>query len=73
MLVIGTSAKVWPAAGYIDQARAKGARVAVINMEAARDRGKNSNSKDFFFGQDAAECLPLLLEPIIGKLKMGKQ
>ncbi|RTE76082.1 hypothetical protein BHE90_009458 [Fusarium euwallaceae] len=59
MLVIGTSAKVWPAAGYIDQAREKGARVAVINMEAASDGGKDSD-KDFFFGQDAAECLPLL-------------
>jgi NAD-dependent SIR2 family protein deacetylase len=73
MLVIGTSAKVWPAAGYIDQARDKGARVAVINMEAANDGAKDSKSKDFFFGQDAAECLPLLLEPIIGKLEMGNQ
>lgn len=68
MLVIGTSAKVWPAAGYIDQAREKGARVAVINMEAG---GKDSD-KDFFFGQDAAECLPLLFEPVIGKLEMDK-
>lgn len=73
MLVIGTSAKVWPAAGYIDQARDKGARVAVINMEAANDGAKDSKSQDFFFGQDAAECLPLLLEPIIGKLDMGNQ
>lgn len=70
MLVIGTSAKVWPAAGYIDQARAKGARVAVINMEAASN---GPRSRDFFFGQDAAECLPLLLEPMIGKLEMGSQ
>ncbi|KAJ4328203.1 Protein saf4 [Fusarium piperis] len=70
MLVIGTSAKVWPAAGYIDQARDKGARVAVINMEPG---AKDSDSRDFFFGQDAAECLPLLLEPVIGKLEVGNQ
>lgn len=32
IMVIGTSAKVFPAAGYIEQARDKGARVCVVNM-----------------------------------------
>lgn len=33
IMVIGTSAKVYPAANYVDIARHKGARVAVINMD----------------------------------------
>lgn len=34
MLVIGTSSAVFPAAGYTEEARQRGARVAVINMDA---------------------------------------
>lgn len=34
IMVIGTSSKVYPAAGFVDSARAKGARVAVINMDS---------------------------------------
>lgn len=34
ILVIGTSAKVYPAAGYIPQARMRGAKVCVVNMDA---------------------------------------
>ena len=33
MLVVGTSATVWPAANYIHAARVAGARVAVFNIE----------------------------------------
>lgn len=33
MLVIGTSSKVYPAAGYAEFARESGARVAVVNLE----------------------------------------
>ncbi|KAK6361507.1 hypothetical protein TWF730_005230 [Orbilia blumenaviensis] len=36
-LVIGTTGKVWPAAGYIEICKEKGARVAVINMEINDD------------------------------------
>lgn len=70
MLVIGTSAKVWPAAGYIAKAKGKGARIATINPEA-EDEGEMFKIKrgDFAFGKDAAEYLPLLFEPVIGKLK----
>ncbi|KAJ6787377.1 hypothetical protein PWT90_06305 [Aphanocladium album] len=67
MLVIGTSAKVYPAAGYIDNARNSGAVIAVINPEAESDEElAKLSSNDFAFGQDAATCLPVLLEPIIG-------
>lgn len=62
ILVIGTSAKVYPAAGYIDKARAKGARVAVINMDKA-DTGRGGLKKqDWFFEGDAGVIVPELLK-----------
>lgn len=69
MLVVGTSAQVWPAAGYISKARRHGARIAVINPEAEEEAELfKMPGADFAFGRDAAECLPQLLEPVIGKL-----
>ncbi|KPI45552.1 NAD-dependent protein deacylase [Cyphellophora attinorum] len=65
MLVIGTSAKVWPAAGYSAMAKKKGARVAVINMDRSDARALDSD--DFFFEGDAAVLVPQLLEGVIGK------
>ena len=66
ILVIGTSAKVYPAAGYIDKARAKGARVAVINMDKA-DTGRGGLKKeDWFFEGDAGVIVPELLNSEIG-------
>ncbi|KAL0934270.1 sir2 family histone [Colletotrichum truncatum] len=69
MLVIGTSAKVWPAAGYIMKAHEAGARVCIINPEA-QDKGQMAKLRpgDFAFARDSAEALPLLLEPVIGKI-----
>lgn len=68
ILVIGTSAKVYPAAGYIDKARAKGARVAVINMDKA-DTGRGGLRKgDWFFEGDAGVVVPELLKLEIGDI-----
>ncbi|KAF7545482.1 hypothetical protein G7046_g9555 [Stylonectria norvegica] len=69
MLVVGTSASVYPAAGYIFEAKKMGARIVTVNPEA-EDEVEMYKVKpgDFAFGQDAAEYLPLLLEPVIGKL-----
>ncbi len=68
MLVIGTSAQVYPAARYIDDARDCGAVIAVVNPEAETEEElQKLKPDDFAFGQDAATCLPVLLEPIIGK------
>ncbi|GKT44170.1 NAD-dependent protein deacylase [Colletotrichum spaethianum] len=69
MIVVGTSAKVWPAAGYIHKAHKAGARVCTVNPEA-EDGVQMLQVKpgDFAFGRDAAEVLPLLLEPVIGKM-----
>jgi len=71
MLVIGTTATVYPAAGYIDIARKKGARVVVINMDGVDgDLGAASSLRrgDFIFEGDAAKILPEILKPIIGDL-----
>ncbi|KAK8017329.1 Sir2 family protein [Apiospora rasikravindrae] len=71
MLVIGTAAAVYPAAGYTDAARKKGARIAVINPERSAQKGLTS--RDFYFEADAAEILPKLFEGIIGKLEVPGQ
>lgn len=67
ILVIGTSSKVYPAAGYVDEARDKGARVAVVNMdgdlpESGLDMG------DWFFKGDAGQIVPELLKGVIGEI-----
>ena len=73
ILVIGTSAKVYPAAGYINKARAKGARVAVINMDRA-DTGRGGlKHGDWFFEGDAGVLVPALLNSEIGTLSNTEQ
>ncbi|KAL8715795.1 MAG: hypothetical protein Q9220_000462 [cf. Caloplaca sp. 1 TL-2023] len=71
MMVIGTSAQVFPAARYADIARARGARIAVINMD--KQTGKRGLTKnDWFFHGDAGIILPDILFPVIGDIsKMG--
>ena len=73
ILVIGTSAKVYPAAGYIHKARKKGARVAVINMDRA-DTGRGGLKEgDWFFEGDAGVLVPELLKSEIGSLSNTEQ
>lgn len=72
MLVIGTTATVWPAAGYVQEARSQGAKVAVINMDGLDGElgaASNLTDGDFLFQGDAAKILPDILKPIIGELK----
>lgn len=70
ILVIGTSAKVYPAAGYVDRARNKGARVAVVNM----DRGDTPGGRgglmkgDWFFEGDAGVIVPEILKSVVGDI-----
>lgn len=65
MLVIGTSSRVYPAAGYVHTARDHGARVAVINLDP-NDAGVVDG--DWFFQGDASVILPEILKPIIGDI-----
>lgn len=67
MLVIGTSAVVYPAAGYIEMARSKGARVAVINTEAPDSVASELRADDWFFQGDAGVIVPRILEPLLGE------
>jgi NAD+-dependent protein deacetylase sirtuin 5 len=66
MLVIGTAATVYPAAGYTRKAQRRGAVVAVINPDRNARHGLGQN--DFFFEGGADEFLPKLFEDVIGKL-----
>ena len=61
LLVIGTSAVVYPAAGYIEAARNRGARVAVINTERPGQVASKLNKGDWFFEGDAGVILPQIL------------
>jgi NAD-dependent deacetylase sirtuin 5 len=70
ILVIGTSAKVYPAAGYVDLARAKGARVAIINMDKNDIPAGGLYKQDWFFQGDAAEIVPELLKSVTGEVRM---
>lgn len=70
ILVIGTSARVYPAASYVEIARDKGARVAVINMDKAdTPGGRNGLTKrDWFFQGDAGSIVPEILKTVIGDI-----
>jgi NAD-dependent deacetylase sirtuin 5 len=72
ILVIGTSAKVYPAAGYVDMARAKGARVAIVNMEKSDVPAGGLYDQDWFFQGDAAQIVPELLSSVIGEVRMDE-
>lgn len=66
-LVIGTSARVFPAAGYVHEARSQGARVAVCNMDPDDTPGA-LHYGDWFFRGDAGEVVPEILRGIIGEI-----
>ncbi|ORY71482.1 NAD-dependent deacetylase-like protein sirtuin-5 [Pseudomassariella vexata] len=68
MLVIGTAAAVYPAAGYTQMAKARGAVVAVFNPDVSARAGLGGN--DFFFQGDSAYFLPKVLEDIIGEVNV---
>ncbi|EKV12508.1 SIR2 family histone deacetylase, putative [Penicillium digitatum PHI26] len=66
-LVIGTSARIWPAAGYVHEARSQGARVAVCNMDP-KDTPGELHKGDWFFQGDAGVIVPEILKSVIGEI-----
>ena len=72
IMVIGTSAKVYPAAGYVEEARMKGARVAIINMDVNDIPRGGLHDQDWFFQGDAAQIVPEILQSVIGEVRMEK-
>lgn len=72
IMVIGTSAKVYPAAGYVDMARTRGAKVAIINMDPNDIPAGGLYDGDWFFQGDAAQIVPEILESVIGEIKIDE-
>lgn len=70
ILVIGTSAKVYPAAGYVGRARGKGARVVVVNVDGSDAKGLME--EDWFFEGDAGVVVPEILKGLIGEIEDGE-
>lgn len=73
MLVVGTSAVVFPAAAYIHAARQAGARVAYFNVDKTwDDESPYANfreDKDWWFRGSAAETLPEVLKEVVGPVR----
>ena len=70
IIVVGTSAKVYPAAAYVGIAREHGARVAVVNMDTTDIPGGPGGltERDWFFEGDAGVLVPEMLKPVIGEV-----
>jgi len=68
IMVIGTTAQVYPAAGYVNIAREKGARVAVVNMDRSDIPDGGLDPGDWFFEGDAGVILPEILKSVIGTI-----
>ena len=67
IMVIGTSARVYPAAEYADIARQRGAKVAVINTDKAdTPKLQNGLQCNWIFEGDAGVIVPELLRSVIG-------
>ena len=72
-LVIGTTATVFPAAGYVQEARQAGARIVVVNMDSEElGAASGLSNGDFLFEGDASKILPEILKPIIGELDLKR-
>lgn len=68
MLVVGTSAVVWPAANYIHAARVAGARIATFNVDGPEvdEPITRMREQDWFFRGDAGAVIPDVLKEVIG-------
>lgn len=65
MLVVGTSALVYPATAYVEAARSRGARIAVVNIEKEDPSLLGLKEQDWYFQGDAAALLPQMLNPLL--------
>ncbi|KAI5949703.1 hypothetical protein CANMA_005511 [Candida margitis] len=68
ILVIGTSGTVYPANSYVERVKLKGGKVAIFNMDIEDDVVDGKVEGTWGFKGDAAELLPIALEPLIGKI-----
>ena len=71
VLVVGTAAEVWPAAGFVVQARKQGAALAVANTDTDNlGTARALKHGDFVFIGDSANLLPKLFEPLTGPIEI---
>ena len=68
MLVTGTSAEVYSGAAYIEAARQKSARFAVVNVEKEDPALLGLREQDWCFEGDVAVIMPKILGPAIGSV-----
>ncbi|KAK6457845.1 transcriptional regulatory protein [Scheffersomyces xylosifermentans] len=68
VLVIGTSGTVYPANSYVDRIKLKGGKVAIFNTDIEEDILQGKVKDTWGFRGDAAELLPVALEPLIGEI-----
>ncbi|PGH14997.1 hypothetical protein AJ79_02677 [Helicocarpus griseus UAMH5409] len=67
VLVIGTSARVYPAAEYVLRATDKGALVCVVNMDKNDKPPVEMTDEDWFFQGDASVIVPEILREVLEK------
>ena len=74
VLVIGTTSAVYPAAGYSELARTEGhTSVVTVNLDAESESNlEDLYDEDFAFAGSAADLLPKLFEPVIGRPVAGE-
>ena len=75
MLVVGTSAIVFPAAAYIHTARTQGARIAVFNVDEPTEEMMENpvtrlRDEDWYFQGSAADVLPEVLKEVTGVFRI---
>ncbi|WEW58138.1 hypothetical protein PRK78_003605 [Emydomyces testavorans] len=70
VLVIGTSAQVFPAVSYIDRGRSRGARIAIVNMDRTHLPRSGMKPGDWIFEGDASVIVPELLKEVIGEIEL---
>lgn len=68
VLVIGTSGTVYPANSYVDRIKLKGGKVAIFNTDIDSEVVAGNVKDTWGFLGDAAELLPIALEPLIGDI-----
>lgn len=69
ILVIGTSGTVYPANSYVDRVRLQGGKVAIFNTDIEESILSGNEKDTWGFKGDAAELLPIALQPLIGEVE----
>ena len=79
VLVLGTTAQIWPASEYFHAPVTKGARIAMVSIDRGfqipRDRTPYGGElglthQDWLFLGDPAHIVPDMLKPVVGELQI---